>query len=91
VFHCPHRRIYHDEDAEVYPNGRLIASLSGYTEGYSFVPLDATAASALGPEPNAIALYVHQTRGGQFIDAGLGDVGSQVPAADGSETRRPHS
>jgi hypothetical protein len=74
VLRHPLLRIYHDEDAEVYLNGRLIASLSGYTGGYSFVPLDAEAASVLQSGQNTIAIHVHQTRGGQFIDAGLVDV-----------------
>ncbi len=70
----PYLRIYHDEDAEVYLNGAHIATLSGYTGGYHFLPLDAKAAAALRTGTNTLAVRVHQTRGGQFIDAGLVEV-----------------
>ncbi len=70
----PYLRIYHDEDAEVYLNGARVAALSGYTGGYHFFPLDAQAAAALRTGTNTLAVHVHQTRGGQFIDAGLVEV-----------------
>ena len=70
----PHLRIHHDEDAEVYVNGRRIASLAGYTTGYMIVPLDADAAAALKPGANTLAIHVRQTTGGQYIDVGLIEV-----------------
>jgi hypothetical protein len=66
--------VHHDEDAEVYLNGALVAQLPGYTEGYVLVPLDARAVAALRRGRNTLAVHVHQTRGGQYIDVGLVEV-----------------
>lgn len=63
--------IHHDEDAEVYLNGKLIKTLSGYVGNYSFVTLSPAAAKAIETGTNTIAVHCHQTRGGQFIDVGL--------------------
>lgn len=66
--------IHHDEDTEVYINGRLIAKLSGYTSGYMRTPLDKKARATLKPGLNKLAVHCHQTRGGQYIDVGFVDV-----------------
>ena len=71
----PHLKIFHDDGAEVHVNGELAASLPGATGGYMFVPIARDAAKrALRPGTNTLAVYVHQERGGQFIDVGLVDV-----------------
>lgn len=63
--------IHHDEDAEVYLNGRPIKSFTKYTTAYVNVPLDPAATGALKRGENTIAIHCRQTRGGQYIDAGL--------------------
>jgi hypothetical protein len=63
--------IHHDEDAKVYVNGKLIASLSGYTGDYTIHVLDSEAAKSLKKGANTLAIHCRQTVGGQFIDAGL--------------------
>ncbi len=70
----PHWRIHHDEDADLYLNGQLVAHFSGYTSGYLRVPLDARARAALRAGRNVLALHVHQTNGGQYLDLGLDEV-----------------
>ncbi len=66
-------RIFHDEDATVFLNGQEVAKLPGHTVDYTLVELDKSAAALLKPSGNVIAIHVKQTRGGQFIDAGLLD------------------
>ena len=42
----PATLIHHDEDAEIYVNGKLVSKLDGYTTAYGLVPLGPDAASA---------------------------------------------
>lgn len=63
--------IHHDEDAEVYVNGEMIASPVAYTVTYVMVDVTAALREALAVGKNVIAIHCRQTVGGQFIDAGL--------------------
>jgi hypothetical protein len=64
-------KIHHDEDAEVYLNGRLIASLAGYTTDYALAEVTRELGGALKPGVNTLAVHCHQEVGGQFIDVGI--------------------
>jgi hypothetical protein len=73
-------RIHHDEDAEVYINGKLVAKLSGFTTDYQNVRLPPRDPGApAGNGRNLLAIHCHQTKGGQYIDAGLVELESSTP------------
>ncbi|TWT79783.1 hypothetical protein CA13_11900 [Planctomycetes bacterium CA13] len=61
-------RIWHDEDADVFINGKAAISLGGYTTGYEVYEVPA---SLLHSGTNVVAVHVRQTSGGQFIDFGF--------------------
>lgn len=64
-------RVVHDEDAEIYVNGVLAATVTGYTGDYKEVPISDAARATLKPGGNTFAVHCHQTRGGQSIDVGI--------------------
>ncbi len=62
--------LYHDEDCEVYINGVKVLETKGYIGDYAQFPIkDADKAFKSGT--NVIAIHCLQTRGGQYIDAGI--------------------
>src|SRR5207244_1791916 len=67
--------VYHDEDVEIYINGVLAASESGFVNAYD--PMDISAAARVQLKPGAkivLAVHCHQTTGGQGVDVGLVEV-----------------
>ena len=65
--------VHHDEDAEVYINGKAVAALKKFTKKYVVVPLPKSKQAALRPGENVMAVHCKQTTGGQFIDVHLVD------------------
>jgi hypothetical protein len=64
--------IHHDDDCEIYINGVLAASTSGYTSNYSLISINNNAKNALILNgKNTIAVHCLQKTGGQFIDVGI--------------------
>jgi len=64
--------IHHDEDCEVYINGVLAATATGWSTGYVLLPMNSSGQKALKSNSmNLIAVHCHQTGGGQYIDAGI--------------------
>jgi hypothetical protein len=75
--------IHHDEAADVYINGILALSTTGYTSSYIPLPLNATAKAALVLNTsNVIAVHCQQATGGQYIDVGLALETIQIPESN---------
>ncbi len=64
----PVLRLHHDEDAQIYINGKLVRDLGGFTTGYDAFEFNA---DVLRVGKNTIAIHVRQTSGGQYIDCGI--------------------
>ncbi len=63
--------VFHDEDADIFINGVRAATLGGYNGDYAAAPMSAAALASLQVGRNVLAAHVHQTGGGQFLDAGV--------------------
>lgn len=64
-------RIFHDEDVEVFVNGRPIFQARGYLTDYREVILRPDQLARFQPGKNVIAVHCRQTGGGQGVDLGL--------------------
>ena len=65
-------QVFHDEDAEIYINGVLAASLPKYNNRYDFVEISAEAKKAIRPNgQNLVAVSCENKEGNQFIDLGF--------------------
>ncbi|MBP5770579.1 MAG: glycoside hydrolase family 2 [Bacteroidaceae bacterium] len=65
-------RLFYDEDTEVYINGVLAMSITGYNTSYQLFGISEAARQAIHLEgDNVIAIHTLQTGGGQYIDAGF--------------------
>jgi hypothetical protein len=65
-------RLHHDEDVEIYINGVLAYSATGYTTTYINVAMTQQGEDAIVVnDTNVIAVHCHQTGGGQYIDVGI--------------------
>jgi len=75
--------IHHDEDAEVFINGKPVATLKGFTTKYEVIPIPVDIRSALQVGNNLLAVHCSQTTGGQFIDVHVVDANTlpELPPA----------
>jgi hypothetical protein len=65
---------HHDEDIEVYVNGVLAATATGFNDDFEVLPLTPEGKSAIKPGKNVIAVHCRQTGGGQYIDVAISDI-----------------
>ena len=61
----------HDEDVEVYLNGKLVFQNTGHFPNTKLMTLPNESAEVLQTGKNVVAVHCRQTVGGQFIDLGL--------------------
>ena len=65
-------RLFYDEDTEVYINGVLAVTTTGYNTSYQLFAISEEARKAIHLDgENTIAIHTKQTSGGQYIDAGF--------------------
>ncbi len=64
-------RYFHDEDMEVYLNGKRLLRETGYVRQYVVRPLARSEIEGFRRGTNTIAVHCRQTTGGQGIDLGL--------------------
>jgi Domain of unknown function (DUF4965)/Domain of unknown function (DUF5127)/Domain of unknown function (DUF1793)/Domain of unknown function (DUF4964) len=65
---------YHDEDVEIYVNGVLAGTATGFNTQYQPIDMIPEGRAALKVGKNLIAVHCHQTTGGQYIDVGISEV-----------------
>jgi beta-galactosidase/beta-glucuronidase len=70
--------IHHDDDTEVFLNGKQIATFPKWTTEYQTVPIDQQHHGLLKVGQNDLAVHCRQIAGGQFIDVHVVDA-DQVP------------
>ncbi|MFA0761416.1 MAG: hypothetical protein HZLCBSQH_001524 [Candidatus Fervidibacterota bacterium] len=63
--------VHHDEDCEIYVNGKLLWRESGYLTRYKTVRLTPEQTALFREGENTIAVHCRQTVGGQFVDLGI--------------------
>ncbi|WP_207534155.1 glutaminase family protein [Desertivirga arenae] len=69
----PALRIQHDDDAMVWINGELVYSKKGNSSNYVYTPLSSSVISKLKRSGNVMAIYVRNTGGDSYLDAGISD------------------
>jgi hypothetical protein len=63
--------VLHDDNAEIYINGKLAAKITGYNSSHEAFPMSDDAMKSLKPGNNILAIHCHQIRGAQAIDCGI--------------------
>ena len=72
----------HDEDVDVYLNGKKIYSVKGFINDYRIINVYEQAKDVLQTGKNVLAVRCQQTIGGQYIDVGLKSFGGSNNIGD---------
>lgn len=60
--------VHHDDEAEIYVNGKELRTFKRFSTTYEIVPLDESQRALLKAGANSMAVHCHQGGGGQYID-----------------------
>ena len=74
-------KINHDDNIELYLNGKKIYTKVGWTNNFQYIPLSNSDKSALKAGKNVIAIHLINTAGGRYLDFGLVDKEKDAAAA----------
>ncbi|RPD39844.1 DUF4965 domain-containing protein [Chitinophaga barathri] len=64
-------KINHDDNIDIYLNGKLIYHKEGWVNNYTFLDLREQLKANLKAGRNVLAFHVRNTAGGRFLDAGI--------------------
>ncbi len=71
----PALKVSHDDNYEVYVNGKLLYEESGVSKPYKYINLEASLKNLFKKGKNLIAVHCHDTGGERYIDVGIGNIG----------------
>lgn len=66
-------RVHHDDDVEVYLNGKPAMEAKHWLTGYGLFDIKPEALASLKTGTNFVAVHCHQYTGAQYIDVGIVD------------------
>lgn len=81
--------VFHDEDTEIFLNGKPVAALKGYVTEYKVIPLEGEAKAAVLSGDNLLAVHCRQTTGGQGIDVHLIDANNVPKLPEPKQAEHP--
>lgn len=73
-------KIFHDDNVEVYLNGKVVYEFKGWVSDFKLVPLKDKFKDRLKKGQNVLAIHCANTAGGAWLDAGLVDEIKAKPA-----------
>lgn len=71
----PVLKVSHDDNYEVYINGKLLYKEAGVSKPYKYVNLEKSLGKLFKKGKNVIAVHCHDTGGERYIDVGIGRIG----------------
>ena len=81
--------IHHDDNVEIYLNGKGAIVLKGFTKDYKIVPIPEGKHSLIKSGRNMLAVHCSQKSGGQFIDVHLIDADNVPKLPEPKRSAKP--